>query len=303
MHHRDSKMNRLFVYSSRPMDCNWDDLRLLLLLRSQPSLRSAAEAAGLSQPTLGRRLQRLEESIGESLLIRTTQGISWTDAGKRALASAERLEHEVLSLGRAVESGRVEIRGRVRLSVTDGVASTIVPPALKLLASRHPNVAVDLSIGAHRADIGKREADIAIRMFRPEGLDLIAKKIGETGTSLYASRDYLSEHGRPESLEDLPQHRCVGPDRVPFFVEAARSMGMDPSALPYRCDSGTATLALVRGGVAVGAVLDLVGERDPHLVRLFGRLIPHPIYLVTHPDLRESPVVRALWNALEDSLA
>lgn len=282
---------------------DWDGLRLLMVVAAHGSLRGAAGELGISQPTLGRRLRDLEDGVGVPLLVRHARGVELTLEGQAAVEAARAVAGQLDTLQRGLSGRRAEVRGRVRISCTEPVAMEALPGSLRQLRREHPRLAVDIVVDARASDLDRREADLAVRMFQPQHASLIARQIGASFTAFYASRAYLEAHGRPTSLAELMQgHDLIAPDREPLFVRQAAALGFDLDLAAVRTDSFATTAALTRAGVAIGALVGTLADRDPDLVRLFEPLNEYPVWLVTHPDLFTSASVRAVWDRLVEDL-
>lgn len=278
---------------------DWDGLQLLLAVHEAGSLRGAAKGLGISQPTLGRRLEALEGQLRTPLVVRHARGVHLTPEGEVAVAASRRVRSELTELQRALTGRATEVVGRVRVSCTAPVAMRVLPPSLLRLASDHPRLSVDVVVDAHATDLDRGAADIAIRMFPPERLSLRARRVGTTRTRFYASPEYVGSHGLPERLEDLAAHRVIGPDRDALFVRQAERLGFDRESMTYRTDSFPTVWAWVAAGVAIGALLEVMGEG---LVPVLEPIAEHPVWLVTHPDLAPSATVSAVWSRLVEDL-
>jgi len=282
-------------YDSWVNHLDWNDLQLLLAVAQAGSLRGAARQLDLSQPTLGRRLRRLEASLGAPLLVRHARGVHLTDQGEAVVAASQRLQAEVTGLRRALTGLSHDVAGRVRVSCTEPVASMVLPGTLHRLRATHPRLAVDVVVDAHATDLERRDADVAIRMFPPQRAALVGRRLATTHTAFYASTAYLERHGRPERLEDLLEHVVIGPDRDPLFVRQAESLGVSLDRLAYRTDAFSTVRAWVREGLAIGALLEPSARG---LVQVLPPIAEHPVWLVTHPDLRGAATVAAVWDQL-----
>jgi DNA-binding transcriptional LysR family regulator len=282
---------------------DWDGLRVLRVVAQEGSIRRAAARVGLSQPTLGRRLRALEGEMGVPLLVRHARGIELTTEGRAALEAANAMHTRFESLRRGLSGRRAAVEGRVRISCTEPVAMSLLPASLAALRDAHPGLRIDLVADAMASDLDRREADLAIRMFQPRRANLVARRVGTTHTAFYASRAYIARRGRPESLADLLEHEVIGPDRVQVFVRAASEMGFDLDRVPYRTDALATSLAWVRAGLAIGALLAVAADDDPDLVEVLPPIQEHPVWLVSHPDLFGSAAVRAVWDRLAEDLS
>ncbi|MCB9676971.1 MAG: LysR family transcriptional regulator [Alphaproteobacteria bacterium] len=281
---------------------DWDGLRILLAVSEAGSLRGAAERLTLSQPTLGRRIRDLEAALGHPLLVRHARGVELTLEGRAVLEAAQSIDARISDLHRGLQGRKQQVAGRVRVSCTEPVAMEILPPSLLALRAEHPGLFVDIVVDARASDLDRREADLAIRMFRPERASLVARRVGGTFTAFYASRAYLARRGAPTSLGELATHDVLGPDRDALFVRQAEALGFSGDQMTFRTDSFATALAFVRAGVCIGALLGAIGEEDRDLVRLLGPIATHPVWLVSHPDLFASAAVRAVWDQLAADL-
>jgi len=278
---------------------DWNDLRLLVAVHHEGSLRAASTHLDISQPTLGRRLQRLEAQLGVPLVVRHARGVQLTAEGETAVAVGRRMADEVGGLRRALTGRAAEVAGRVRISCTEPVATAVLPTSLARLRHDHPRLAVDVVVDAHASDLDRRDADIAVRMFQPRRASLVGRRVATTATRFYASHTYIERHGRPQALEDLLHHAVIGPDRDPLFVRQAEALGVSLDRLAYRTDSFATVRGWVERGLAIGALLEVVGTG---LVPLLQPLAVHPVWLVTHPDLRGARTVSAVWDRLVTDL-
>jgi DNA-binding transcriptional LysR family regulator len=278
---------------------DWDGLQILLAVHAAGSLRGAARTLHISQPTLGRRLASLEEQLGSPLLIRHARGVLLTEDGLVALDAGQRVATELDALRRTLSGRTAQVAGRVRVSCTEPIAERL-GASLITLRQEHPALKVDVVVDAHASDLDRREADIAIRMFDPTSPSLVARKIGETFTQFYASRAYIAAHGRPAGFDDLDRHAFIGPDRDPLFVGQAKAMGFHRDQMAYCTDATAIVKRWVTEGVAIGALLGCSVGDD--LVPLLTPLARHPVWLVTHPDLRGSATVSAVWKRLAADL-
>lgn len=282
---------------------DWEALRLLRCVAERGSLRGAALVSGVSQPTLGRRIAALEASLGARLLVRHARGVSLTPDGVAAVEVARSVAERVAGLRRGVDGRRQDVVGRVRIACTPPVAAHGLPPVLRALREAYPALRVDVAVSVMSADLDRRDADLAIRMFAPKGAQLVARRVGQTFTAFYGSPEYVARRGAPASFAELASHDVIGPDREPLFVRQVEALGFSVDQLAHRTDDLLAVEAMVRAGLGLGALLGAVAERDPGLVRVMPPLIEHPVWLVCPPDLFASAPVRAVWDALAERLS
>ncbi|MBL8643187.1 MAG: LysR family transcriptional regulator [Rhodospirillaceae bacterium] len=288
-------------------DMDWSALRDFLAVAKTGSLSRAARDLKISQPTLSRRVAALEEQLGTRLFVRTPRGLLLTDDGEGVLEGARRVEQEALSIERKADASQQTLTGTVRISLTEGLGTMWLPGKLAAFHVKHPGLCVEVLVDNRAVDLVRREADIAVRMFRPTQADLIAKRVGDVVMGLYATKGYLAKNGRPETLEDLKQHTLVSFDE---------SMGANPAVqklesnfvrekIVHRAGSFLGQLSATRAGIGVGVHDCFLAAGYPELERLMPRWFHHrlEVWLVTHPDVRRSARIRAVYDFLCDAFA
>lgn len=287
------------------MSVAWDLIETFVRVAAEGSLTRAARRLGISQPTLSRQIQALEEQLGVPLFIRHARGLTVTDRGAELLASARSVDDQVQSFIRRATGLRIEPEGSVRISANEPIAVHAMGPALAGLRRDYPKIKLELVVDNSAVDLSRREADLALRMFRPVQLDLVAKRVGTVEVGLFASRDYLARCGLPNGPDiDLERHTLIGFDQAVFWRSAVRKMGLQPEQFAFRSDSMLVQLEAVRSGVGIGAIHLPIARRHAELVRVLENVhVEHfEIWLVVHQDLRADPAVRAVAKGVEQGL-
>jgi DNA-binding transcriptional LysR family regulator len=291
--------------SSPPLD--WTALRDFLAVAETGSLSRAARRLGVSQPTLTRRMAALEERLRTELFRRTPRGVELSEAGESILPAARQMEQEAHSALLAISGRDTALAGLVRITATEGLGVHWLTPALVEFQRAHPAIEIQLLLQTQVLNLLQREADIAVRLSRPLQADLVARKVGELAFALYASRDYLERHGRPTSPDDLAQHRCVAFDEATSWHSgpgASLQRVLSAATVAFRANSGQAQLAAIRAGCGVGAAVCFLAERHPELEQVLpGSEIALELWLITHPALRRSARMRAVFDFLVQRFA
>ena len=176
------------------MSLNWDDLRFLLALRRAGSLGAAARLLKVEQSTAGRRLTSLEAALGAQLVARTPEGVVLNEAGLLVAGVAEGFDARIEDLTRRIGGEDRRPEGIVRLATTESM-TTFLMAGLVPLREEHPKIHVQLVVGSAALDLMRREADLAVRLFREKSPALVTRKIGDIGWTLYASRAYVERTG------------------------------------------------------------------------------------------------------------
>jgi DNA-binding transcriptional LysR family regulator len=197
------------------------------------------------------------------------------------------------------------LAGSVRITASRNVAQALLPPVLARLRAAEPGIQIDLVASDTSENLLFGEADIAVRMYRPTQLDLVARHIADLPMGLYAGHGFLDTVGRPASIEALLKLDFIGQDRNDQIIRMMQDMGYAVSRgfFPLRCDDALIYWALVQAGCGVGGALRAVGDTDP-LVERIDLPLPLPVlpvWLTAAPAMRQSPRLRRVWDALADA--
>lgn len=284
---------------------NWDDVGFLLEAYRRESLVGAARSLRVEPSTVSRRLARLERTLGGPLFLRTSTGLLPTELCLQVLPLAEEAER-ALSLMQALApgAGEAELRGAVRLAVTEGVAHALIFPALPAFQARHPRLRLEVLTGYQLVDLSRREADLALRFSREGHADLLSRRVATLTNGVYLHRDLLQRTlerlgGRPLQPPDLP---WIGMEAHFAHSPEARWLKEHiPVELVLRVTAYTSLLHAARAGVGATLLSRAYASTAPELVPLPLVLPPGPeleLFLVTHRALRHVPRVAATWDWL-----
>lgn len=285
---------------------DWSLIRVFLAVAETGSFSAAARRIGSSQPTVGRQIATLESAVGMPLFLRHAQGMRLSDAGADLLGPAREMERAARALALAA-AGKVEtMSGTVRITASVVMAQHVLPPTIARIRDALPDVAIELVASDATDNLLFREADIAVRMFRPEQLDVVTRHLGDLSLGLYGAVRYLDRAGRPGTIDDILAHRFVGYDRDDRILRGFRDMGF-PIARDFfgaRTDAQTVYWELVRAGCGLGFGQVLLGDPDPVVERVVPDLpLPSlPVWLTAHEGMRRTPRIRRVWDMLETDL-
>jgi DNA-binding transcriptional LysR family regulator len=290
----------------RSVKFDWNKARAFLVTAEEGSLSAAARALGMAQPTLGRQVDGLEQELGIVLFERVGRGLTLTPSG------LELLDH-VRDLGEA--AGRVSLAalgqsqalaGTICISASETYAAVLLPPIIAKLRIMEPGIQVEIVVANHASDLRRREADIAIRNFRPTEPDLIAKKIGDADAILYATPDYIEKIGNPTKPYDLRHAEFVNMDHGGMMLKGLNTLGLGltEANFPLLTESYLVMWELVRQGAAIGILDAYIGDGDPVVRRVLPDLEPlvFPIWLVSHRELTTSRRIRKVYDFLAEEL-
>ncbi len=291
----------------RSVTFDWNRARAFLVTAEEGSLSAAARALRLAQPTLGRQVDALEQELGVALFERTGRGLRLTPAGHDLLEHARIMGEGARAMSLAAWGQSEALEGDVAISASDAYASYLLPPILAKLHAAEPRIRVELVVSNDASDLGRHEADIAVRNFRPTEPDLIARKLRDASARLYAAPAYLDRIGRPRTVTDFTNAEFVEIDGSGALMALlnARGFALSKANFPYRCRNFTVMWEMVRRGMGIGILDDQIGDADPLVERALTDFDApsFPVWLVAHRDLHRSRRLRVVFDALSDGLS
>jgi DNA-binding transcriptional LysR family regulator len=280
---------------------DWEDLRHLASLAKAGSLSAAARALGVEHATVARRIAALEAETGLRLVDRRARRLLLTPEGERLAAIASRMEGEAQAADRLARAARGGIFGRVTISAPPALAAARFADALVTLQGEHPGLEIHVRGEKREAALDRREADIAVRLSRPEAGDLTILKIGEIAFCFCASAAYLEATAPPDwrfiAYGDGTMTDAAQTKRLKVFA-AGRP-------IRFLANTSEMQLAAARAGGGIAILPDFQRAEAPELVVIDDGAEPlrRDIWLVVHADLRTSPAVRAVAEALKSALS
>lgn len=290
-----------------PTTFDWGLIRSFLAALDQGSLLAAARLLKTSQPTLGRHIAELESQLGVVLFERTGRGLVPTATALQLAESARGMEAGALQLTRTLSGAQLQTRGTVRITASVPVAVQLMPPLLAGMRQVLPDIQVELVSSNQVSNLLRREADIAVRMVRPDQGTLVARKIGDVVVGAYAHRNYLARHRPIRQLTDLLQHELIGNDMDTSILRGFEAMGhaVGPEAFALRTDDFIVQWQAVRAGLGIGFVAEYMARTDPDVVRVLADALPIPklpVWLAVHREIRTNRRIRAVYDYLAQAL-
>ncbi|MEK1896513.1 MAG: LysR family transcriptional regulator [Rhizobium sp.] len=285
---------------------NWDDVRIFLAVARTGQILAASKRLGLNHATLSRRLTSLEEALKSRLFVRRTNGCELTAEGEVFLASAERMETEMLSVQANLGRTDTAIAGTVRVGAPDGFGVSFLAPRMGRLIERHPELKMQLVPVPRSFSLSQREADIAITLERPEQGRLVSAKLTDYTLGLYASRSYAELNSLPADAEGLKQHRRIGYVEDLIFSQSLNFTGevMRNWNAAFEISSATGQTEAVLSGAGIGILHDYIARQHPELVRILPDISIRRAYWTTfHESARELVRVRTVSNFLQELVA
>lgn len=284
---------------------DWNDLKFFLEVARTGSLTKAAASLHTSQSTVARRVMELEESLGARLFERHQTGYVLTDEGQEILRRAEDAEEGMLAVERSAVGFNAKVTGTVRLATSENIATDLVIPAMPSLVACHPELRLEIVSDTRTVALGRREADLALRLVRPTSGNLKLRRLGRMSYAVYAARDYIERH--PQSGTDPFAGRAViSWDEAHSHLPAARWMAENASRATtvMLASSLPMQIAAVKAGLGLAILPDFLATA-PHLLKVVpsDQLFDNSLWLVMHADLSASSRVRAVADFLAGVVA
>jgi len=286
---------------------DWNDLRYFLAVAREGSTLAAGRALRTSQTTVARRIAALERALGVTLFEKRQAGYVLTPAGQELVDRAGDVDRSATAFAEAAAAHARELTGVVRITSEDIYAIGLLSPLLRDLHERHPEIMIELDTGQEVRDLGKGEADIALRSSsKQQPAGLVGRQLCKDDWTLYCSRDYAARHGAPASVEDLRTHAIVGGGGGNLWrhYEAwLKSLGLEEQVAIHHATS-TGLLSAVRSGFGIAVLPCVVADSDAELIRCIPPRPDHGriLWLLTHERLRRTPRVRAVIDFLYERL-
>jgi DNA-binding transcriptional LysR family regulator len=300
-------------------ELDWSDLRFALAVGNAGSLAGAARKLGVNHTTVLRRLDALEEHLGARLFERHRSGYHPTEAGSMLLDLARRMADQADEIERRVLGRDREMTGPLRVTTAFVIMEHLLPHPLASFARRYPGIEVEVVENAFLVDLSRRhadqaqnwarlEADVALRLSANVAEHLVGRQLGMTHCRVYALR---GAPGMPQSI--TPLQTLIREAPWVAFERDAHSRVYDrwmrqqlaQADVKLRVDIFNARGAMIRTGVGVGVLPTFMQASHPDIVPVSDTIpeLSVPVWMLTHPDLRETARVRAFMSHVGDAVA
>jgi DNA-binding transcriptional LysR family regulator len=288
-------------------ETDWEGQRAFLAVLETGSLSGAARALSVAQPTVRRRIEALEASVGAALFTRSPGGLAPTPAAVLLGDHARAMASAAAAFTRAASAEAQAEAGTVRITASEIVAVEVLPTILANFQEQHPGIVLELGVGNRSEDLLRREADIAVRMAPPRQEALLARHVGAIPLGLFAHRRLIARYGMPATIDDLRGLPLVGFEHAPPFADRLAEAGLRVATgdFSFRTDNDLAQLAAIRAGVGFGICQIALGRRHGDLVHLLASDFRYPLdtWVVMHEDLKGLRRMRLVFDALVEGMS
>jgi DNA-binding transcriptional LysR family regulator len=286
---------------------DWALMPSFLAVLDAGSLLAASRQLQQSQPTLGRHIASLETQLGAALFERTGRGLTPTALARQIAEHARAMQDAADSLQRSLSKSGEVLSGTVRLTASQTVAAYLLPPILTKMRQVLPEIQIEVVSSNDVKNLLRREADIALRMVRPEQDSLIARKVASIGLGTYAHVNYLKKKGEPRVPRELLSHELIGYDLTSTIVQGFRAFGEPVSREQFslRSDDHILHWQAVRAAFGIGFISHYLAKTDRRVKRILPKLqiADLPVWLTTHREIHGNPRIRRVYDFLADNIA
>jgi DNA-binding transcriptional LysR family regulator len=272
---------------------DWEDIRHFLAVAQVGTLSGAARNLKVDHATVSRRLAALEATLDVRLVDRLPRSCRLTTIGRQVFELAVEMEAGAYGIARLAKAAHAPLVGRLTLSAPPVLVAHLLAEQLARFRAEYPDIRLSLSAQGQQVSLSRREADVAVRLVRPDEAGSVTRKVGTMAFGLYAHRSY-AHLAAPErwqfiafdqSFANMPQQRWL------LGIAGKRPIACELNHISEH-------LIAVRAGVGVAGLPCYLGDRDRDLVRIDQEVpsFARDIWLVVHHDLRKAPAVRAVMD-------
>jgi DNA-binding transcriptional LysR family regulator len=276
---------------------DWDKLRIFHTAAESGSFTHAAEKLGMSQSAVSRQISALEDDLGLKLFIRHARGLVLTEVGEQLFRTAHRMHWELQQVETQMSESQDIPTGPLIVTTTVGIGSTWLSSRLDEFLKLYPLIQLEIRLNDGELDLAMREADVAIRLHRPNQSEMIQRKLFTVHNYFYASQKYITEYGMPKNLEDLDNHRVISfGEPVPSylgdinFLERVGRADNNPRRAVLKVNAVYGMMQAARAGIGIAMLPAYVTEKEDGLVQVLAEItIPeYEAYFVYPPALKNS---------------
>lgn len=295
-------LNMRICMDWRSIKFDWNRARAFLVTAEEGSLSAAARSLGMTQPTLGRQVSALEAELGVALFEREGRGLKLTPSGLALIEHVRIMGDAANNLSLTASGQSQSIEGNICITASEDDAVFILPPIIAKLRNVYPGIKIEVVASNKTIDLRRREADIAIRGYRPTQQELIARKIKKVFGYLYATKEYINSIGNPTSFEDLNNAEFIGFNSTFEMINYLKKLGFNLTQKNFYLltENRIVQWELVKLGLGIGILPDYIGESNSNINKVLPlqKPIEGELWLVTHRELKMNQRIRVVYDFL-----
>ncbi len=291
----------------KTLNFDWNRAKAFLVTAEKGSYSAAASALNLTQSTLGRQVQSLEDELGVVLFERVGKGIQITPIGLDLVEHVKTMAEGASKLSMAAMGQSEALEGPVTITASEANSAFLLPPVIKKIRTLAPGIKIELVAKNESADLRKREADIAVRNFQPTQPDLIMKQVSDSLGNFYATKEFLKKNGPFKSKKDLAKANFVSIGEVSTYIAGLKAFGINLTRenFPVMTESHFVHWNLVKEGLAIGIMPHYIGDKDKSVERVLKSFkgISFSTWIVSHRELRTNRRIRFVFDQLVEAFS
>ncbi len=286
---------------------NWDEIKTAYKVALLGTVSAAADSLGIHRATVIRHIDALEETLGQKLFLRHSNGYTPTEIGKDMMRAAQFADHQFSSLDRRIRDHSSQLSGDLIITSIDE-ASRLLMPAIRDFTIKFPNIKIRYLTGFEIFQLEYGEADIAIRCVqRPGDPNLVVRPFYSIKLGLYASQEYIKRNGLPKTLDEFSNHYFMerhinDPDGPKTKFAQWMEENFPEDRIVFQSQTPFLLQQAVISGICIGFLPDYIAKNNTNLVEVMPRLENWeiPFWLVTHVDMHKSEKVQAFLKILKN---
>lgn len=285
-------------------EMDWDDLRLFLAVMRTETLSHAAKRLKLDHSTVCRRIAQLELCLGGSLFQRHRTGLKPTELAISILENASSVEAAVLDMRESLSGKNQEPAGTVRIAMMEGIGSLFLARRILPFVQQYPQIKLELVTSSQLLNISRREAEIFLSFFKPDGRNLHCEHVGQIALSLYGAQNYFENHGEPQTIAELSDHWFASYVEDLVQIDAVRWLDdviINPR-ISFYSNSMVAQMTAASGGVGLVLLPRFAVEKEDALRPILEQevVVRRDVWLSVHHDLEFSNRVKVTLQFLRN---
>ena len=282
-------------------DGNWDILRFILAVADSGSAVGAAAKLGVNATTVQRKITRFEQEQGIRLFDRRQHGYTPTIECAALVEAAREVDERISSIGRDILGRDLRLEGLLRITTTDTLMHTVLPPHLATFRAANPKIHLDIVVTNSRLSLNRQDADVAIRPSVNPPENLVGQRVSGLGFAIYRSASLKIRGGR--SLRHM-NWIGIGDELADSPIGLWYQQHVPAQNIVVKADSNTALAGLVQAGCGVALLPRCIGDRTPGLqtVPLNVEPLQAAIWVLTHADIRQAAKVKAFTDFISRAL-
>lgn len=284
---------------------NWDDIRIFLAVARQGSLTAAGVHLAMSASSVSRHIEELESQLGAALFLRSQAGYTLSDAGLEILADAQQAENSLIDITRKASGSTQRLFGTVRVGLPENLATHLIFPEISRFIRKYPNISLEFVTNVSLTNLTRREADISLRLVRPETGSFVVSRVAQMATALYASSEYLAKFPFDRQLKGKG-HFAVSWDEMFEYLQASTWLNkqLPQASITIRTTTLQSQLAACMGGAGLSVLPCFIADSVPNLIRVMAptEVFTQDIWLTMHHDISKLSRIRAVAKFLQETM-